>query len=399
MVAFAAIGLGTLLISRAAGPVMTIDPELAAVSGNASLASDSSSHNGFVNFGLGAGSGKFYIVGKDIVAPDGSIFFPVGTNTVSTSYWFWNYAPSYTWMNEYKAWGFNIVRLPEYFAGNQYPGDDSTKLSQLDTYVERFTAEKIVVLIDWHDIPFGTWPTQAQLDEAVSWWQTIANRYKHNPYVWFELLNEPGAPNDGALQDGRWISIHRQMINAIRSTGSENLIWVMGSDWGQDSITQIIPKQAQQLKTGTCNLGFTIHNYNQWADKNKLLAYVQDVQSKNLALMVTETGFHNDGAYAEGWSPATVESSVRNYYDNLPQRGIGVVDFTGMSDLNSKYSLVQKLPASSERARRYGHYYTLDNLQAPTNLTPVGTLLWQLAHNKPALGRFAGNLADSGCSM
>lgn len=71
--------------------------------------------------------------------------------------------------------------------------------------------------------PLG-WPTAATAD----WWRFIAARYKSRPHVFFGLLNEPQANYDGAW-DARYTAAVQPVVDAIRSTGAQNLVVVGAS--------------------------------------------------------------------------------------------------------------------------------------------------------------------------
>eukprot|EP00887_Chlorella_sp_A99_P004465 scaffold30.g4465.t1 len=73
--------------------------------------------------------------------------------------------------------------------------------------------------------PAGTaygWPTAATAD----FWRVIAARYANVSHVFFGLLNEPQDNSDGSLDAAYTAS---PLVNAVRSTGAQNLVAVAAS--------------------------------------------------------------------------------------------------------------------------------------------------------------------------
>ena len=82
---------------------------------------------------------------------------------------------------------------------------------------------------------------------AVTFWTSVANKFKSNKAVIFNLVNEPHATNEISwscyLQGGctvhgdfgSWTVVGTQtVVNAIRQTGATNPIVIAGLDWGND---------------------------------------------------------------------------------------------------------------------------------------------------------------------
>jgi endoglucanase len=66
-------------------------------------------------------------------------------------------------------------------------------------------------------------------------WTRLANEFKGNPLVLFNLMNEPGTYNASYSADYQakmWVNVFAQMaIDAIRETGAKNWIMVPGYKW------------------------------------------------------------------------------------------------------------------------------------------------------------------------
>jgi endoglucanase len=155
-------------------------------------------------------------------------------------------------------WKANVIRLPvkaNFWFGRgpwQKKGDGGTTYRQLvDAAVVAANSAGAYLVLDLHG--FGP-PT----DEAVAFWKDAAVRYKNHPGVIFELWNEPHSMSWKVWRDGGLLNSPENtftsknvaenndtdpdastpgmqaLVNAIRSTGAENLVIAGGLDWGYD---------------------------------------------------------------------------------------------------------------------------------------------------------------------
>ena len=72
------------------------------------------------------------------------------------------------------------------------------------------------------------WADGPDRRQALALWKTIATRYKGQPHVVFELMNEPVAP---VGQDDLWHALARDLVAAIRSINQENWIMIGSNRW------------------------------------------------------------------------------------------------------------------------------------------------------------------------
>ena len=168
-----------------------------------------------------------------------------------------------------QAWGANFVRLP--LAENYLmPGDcsyDSTYLSKVDAMVNAATSQGIFIMLDLHTNALTACAAPAQQDmpdaNAVTVWTTLANRYKSNPLVGFDLYNEPHDVSDAVWHSGGTVTSSgvtyqavgmQTLYNTVRATGATNLVFASGSNWATS-----FPATAPL--TGTSNLIYAAHAY------------------------------------------------------------------------------------------------------------------------------------------
>ncbi|KAJ3036780.1 hypothetical protein HDV00_002392 [Rhizophlyctis rosea] len=106
---------------------------------------------------------------------------------------------------------------------------DETYMSYLDKFIKPATAAGQIVMLEPHNyaryrggIVGSAVPSSAMAD----FWTKLANRYKSNPNVWFDIMNEP---HD--LPTQQWFSAAQDSINAIRKAGFNNKLLVPGIAW------------------------------------------------------------------------------------------------------------------------------------------------------------------------
>jgi hypothetical protein len=150
-----------------------------------------------------------------------------------------------------KAWGANIIRLPLgsqlWLSGNCHT--DPNYISKVDYAVDTITGMGMYVLLDlhWNMVTYPCGPAQpypmADSAGGIPFWTQVANRYKDNPRVGFDLYNEPHNINNSVYLNGGTVTWKSQtyhatgmqaMYNAVRSTGAQNLVFVTGQVWGNN---------------------------------------------------------------------------------------------------------------------------------------------------------------------
>jgi endoglucanase len=169
----------------------------------------------------------------------------LGFNEASGEFGIGNYNFKYTYPGKDRVdWvatqGFSIIRVPFVFQNIQTSSLamlNEAAMRQLDPVLSECAAQRIVCLLDLHNYGsyyFDNSPTSQGLPGTVdvsnarlaNLWAQIANRYKSNSYVWFDLMNEPNKQT--ALE---WVKTANAIAAAIRATGATNKIIFQGSAW------------------------------------------------------------------------------------------------------------------------------------------------------------------------
>ena len=252
----------------------------------------------------------FKVVGTKIYDPKGREFIAKGVNVNGPGFGWPGDTPGYA--NEIiDRWKFNSIRLnvkeldpaPWKYAEN----------GTIDEIIDTYTDKGAVVVLEPHENT-GSYFTGAQLDKLEAWWRQQADKYKDNPYVWFNTSNEPGGSSSSSSENvAKWVNQNQRIINAIRDEGADNVIVVDGHYWGQDvgewnsspvkESKSAILGSSSQLKDPDKKLVFSVHLYDQWIyGQSKMADYFDRVQDAGVPLIIGEYGAMKDGKYKEAVS-------------------------------------------------------------------------------------------------
>ena len=170
-----------------------------------------------------------------------------------------------------KSWGpVNAVRVPlneacwnaESYVNSAYAG--ANYINAIESYVSLLNSNGIVAILDlhWTDGTYtgpssGCSSAEATCQkpmpdaaEAIPFWTSVANTFKGNDAVIFDLFNEPYASRaDNSNTAEGWqcwetgspctgisypVAGMQQMINAVRSTGANNVLMLGGEEYSND---------------------------------------------------------------------------------------------------------------------------------------------------------------------
>jgi hypothetical protein len=157
------------------------------------------------------------------------------------------------------AWKITIVRVPlneDCWLGiNGEPGNGITVAQYRQAvlnYVNLLRKNKLMVILDLHWAAPGTQQAVKQLpmpdlDHAPAFWTSVAGTFKNDPYVLFDLFNEPYAnswqcwlngstkANMKPCPDVEYAAAGFQtLVNAVRGAGANNLIMLGGLAYAND---------------------------------------------------------------------------------------------------------------------------------------------------------------------
>lgn len=275
-----------------------------------------------------------------IFDPEGREFVPLGANVSIVGVFDWG-GTAAGHSDTALEWGWNTVRLNvlatdalEWSRVRQI-GPEAF-MEEVDEFVREYTGKGIVVILDSHDLfmsPDGDMGIDAPyFDQIADFWATAATMYKDNPYVWFNLHNEPPVLN------ADWVELHRVTAKIVRDTGALNPIVIDAPVWGQD-LGPITPefdgawlssdkRMAPSINSEFGNVILSQHNYGSfdiYTDPVRYAAYVDRVRAAGLPLIVGEFGARTDGF--DEW-PLQFEhnmAAVRTVADTFRSKGVGAL--------------------------------------------------------------------------
>lgn len=160
-----------------------------------------------------------------------------------------NFGQHYTYPNAaevdyFVGEGMNTFRLPfrwERLQRGLFDPLHATELSRMDTFVNYATSQGANVILDPHNFmryhpDVNNFQSSTQglvgvdpnvpVSAFADFWSRIADHYKDNDRVIFNLMNEPNT-----MQTAELVVAENAAIAAIRDTGAENLILVPGNQW------------------------------------------------------------------------------------------------------------------------------------------------------------------------
>jgi endoglucanase len=212
--------------------------------------------------------------GNQLVTPDGKSIVLQGVNVPSLE---WSpYGEGKIIWSVYVAthnWYATLIRLPVidplwFGRGPNGEGNDSSAYRTLvDQAIKIASVNGAHVVLDLHRY---TTPDQSCID----FWKDAAARYKNNPAVLFDLLNEnhdtswevwqKGDSVEEKRRDGTSKTIHgvgmQALVDTVRGTGAHNIIVAGGLEWAFD-LTGVLKGYALDDKGGN-GIMYATHFYN-----------------------------------------------------------------------------------------------------------------------------------------
>ena len=330
---------------------------------------------------VAAGPSRFTMSDNTIYAPDGSVFELRGVNI-------------FPWALDDKnvngivdCWGFNSVRLHSWILPRMTSqwkdhlvyvdepllfseDEDRYRLYDIAPLIDIYTEREIVVIVDIHDLIGGYFEGE-DLAQYIQFLEHFVNRYKDNPYVWIDLHNEPGGW-DGLDGDySRWYAESSLLMDTVRAISPDMVMILSGTAWGQDTGPswrhgRVEPSQSallanSELIQGYDNLITTFHMYDQWKfSYDRVKHYVDELlASTDAPIYVGEYGSWN--------GDSTLQSS--EFLHTLLKE-------PGYEKLGRSVWTWSALDQNDLTNTGDGSGYLVDSCEAPSNLSPLGEMVW-----------------------
>ena len=174
-------------------------------------------------------------------------------------------------------WGINVVRLAMYTDSNVGYTKELHKV--VKEGINYATELGLYVIVDWHILSDGNPNTYKS--EAISFFEEIANEYKDNENIIYEICNEP----NGNVSWQRDIKPYAQdVIKAIRKINTDAIIICGTPTWSQD--VDVVAKSPIE---GYNNIMYALHFYSA-THTDWLRTRVQRAIDSGLPIFVSEFG-------------------------------------------------------------------------------------------------------------
>lgn len=234
------------------------------------------------------------------------------------------------------SWKSNCIRLPlaqDRWFGYAGQSDGGASYKAIVDDVVRVVREKgayVVLDLHWSDTGrWGQYISQHAMpdDNSTTFWNDVAARYANDPYVLFDLYNEPRNvswdvwKNGGNVTEninGTNVSYHtpglQSLTNTVRNTSAKNLVVVGGLDWGYD-LRGVL--NGYEIVDGTGNgIVYDTHVYPWKGDWDGNFGNV----ANTYPVLVGEVGHTNESQYE---SPGTWCPRILNYIDSKGMSATG----------------------------------------------------------------------------
>ncbi len=352
----AIVGVIGALSASAAVYSISIEAESGALEGGVTAVSDSSASGGsyarFSSTSTSPSVGKFQVVGKDIIGPDGKRFVPVGANVAPSvkNYPQWAFYNNNGWANGHAndavVWGWNMVRLNVI---TDLPSDVTIQDMINSTFeiIDEYTAKGIVVMPDSHSVTgTNSTMTDQRYQNINTFWDAILSRYKDNPYVWVNYVNEPAT--EFARDSSLWKQLGDQQYQRVRERAPDKIFVYDLPIWGQ-SINELAESNiGEEFLAGKNNVVFSWHNYGGavkpgWVPVtyNDMSQWAQAVNNKGLPVIIGEFGRSSqpNTPNVDGLNGAQVDLAADWVFDTWWQYGFGGLWWHGSSSPPNNWSL------------------------------------------------------------
>lgn len=261
-----------------------------------------------------------HVAGNQLLNGQGRRFRPAGVDRSGAEYpcvggWgIWDGPVDQAAVAEIAQWHANTVRVPlneDCWLGinGVDPALSGANYRQaIEQYVSLLNQDDIAVVLDLHWNAAGAQQSTGQqpmpdLDHAPAFWTSVANTFKANSSVMFDLYNEPFttswacwrdgsiAPGSAPCTDVPFAAAGMQtLVDAVRATGARNVILLGGLRWAND-LTQWLAYQPNDPLHQVA-ASFHVYNWNQCIAPSCFDSQLQPVMDR-VPLVATEMGEGN----------------------------------------------------------------------------------------------------------
>lgn len=238
-------------------------------------ANDKIAHKEFGNRGGVSVNGWLQVDGTQLTNAYGHAVVLKGMSTHGLQ-WFSEYTSTQSIRNT-ASYGANVFRIAMYVDEGGYLTQPEEMKEKLIQAVDTAISLDMYVIIDFHTLT--TQQPMTYVEEAKAFFAEMANRYKDEPAVIYEICNE-------FYGDITWSDIKpyaEEVIDTIRTYTEQSIILIGTSSWGQD-IDQVGEEPLDED-----NIMYTAHFY-AGTHGDELREKIVDALENNLPIFISEWG-------------------------------------------------------------------------------------------------------------
>jgi len=335
--------------------------------------------------------GSFFVVGADIIDPEGNVFVPVGTNAaIRVTEYPYVFDGGNGGVNgrvdSIKTWGWNTIRASLQCYNETGVPSQQEVIDGIDATVNELTEARIVVVLACHDGTGADVEVNDEIEVQVrAFWDQVVNRYRDNPYVWFNFFNEPFKTHEPE----QWLELHRYYYDRYRNDGVDNVMILDLPIFGQGIDVLAEDPFADELGT-SCN---TVLGWHAWGAVSGAQATVDDylefsraATGRGLAVVISEAGVPDPLDAGTAGNPEWNKSGYYAALEVALNSNIGLLWWHGTGDTDSDLYYPLKLDKSG--------FWSANN---SGSLTAAGATFWEYSHRERRDIPFEGDVRDSGC--
>ena len=250
------------------------------------------------------------VIGANICDENGEIFQLKGISTHGIQ-WFPQYINQDLFTQMHTEWNCNVVRIANYvmeYDGYCNGGDQNKLKGLIDDAVKYATNEGMYSIIDWHVMREGD--PRLHTEEAIEFFDEMSKKYADNPYVIYEICNEPNGKGIN------WDPIYEyaeQVIPVIRANSPYSVIIVgtpMYSAAPSEPFKKVLPYD---------NLAYAYHFYAK-SHRESRMEDVKKAYNEGVPLIVSEFG-----TVANSGSGNPDDEMADRWIELLDELGIGYI--------------------------------------------------------------------------
>ncbi len=179
-------------------------------------------------------------------------------------------------------WGINCFRIAMYTDPNVngYVLNPEQNKNNATKIIDMCEELEIYAVIDWHVLTDGN--PQTYQTEAIKFFDELSNQYKENPFLIYEICNEP----NNCTWEENVKPYAEEVIKTIRNNSSKSMIWIGLPTWGK----QLAAPKENPINIE--NIAYSFHFYAGSMSDNYRRRVDECIKS-NIPIVVSECGITN----------------------------------------------------------------------------------------------------------